>query len=555
MEQPDPNPEQELDPNAPVPEPEDNQEPEGEPNGEEEPTDEPEGEPTQQPQASQKPKKLSPFDIAKERWRQDAEGIEETTLESGVRFFNNVKNGLQPIPTNPDVRPQAEVFAMVQRFEGTTYPDYYGKLAGKPVNDTFKEMGKLRDVSYYTWPMIEFLIDRFSEAEARESFDFSVDGDTPEIRKRSAMAKWEKTNHRIIDEGGLTVFRVESKDESRVLGLLQHILVGQYGGAKWCITYLDSSNMYNTYRNRRSYYFVLDKNKSENDQYYISVLQPVDPRNSNYSYEAPYVITPRPNGDQSGKSWEDIVAIWPGLRGKENIVRFFGETGKERAEKELRHINFNKSDNRNYFGYQSPQLQFAWVDNNNLINDPDAFLMMRRELQTEYVRRVTLENYKSRFTCSDTNKTFGMLDVLTKNDKSTLNQRMKEIGLPDGINAIKAAILRVNLNQSFKDINNPNIMMFEDKYNAGKFGVLDLSTLTWVKDLTYVKGRAVTLFDPEKRTVFVVRSYTSLNGDDYYYLVLPKENLVSKDKEKLKGTYLDGKEGDEFMKKYKRLGE
>jgi hypothetical protein len=63
------------------------------------------------------------------------------------------------------------------------------------------------------------------------------------------------------------------------------------------------------------------------------------------------------------------------------------------------------------------------------------------------------------------------------------------------------------------------------------------------------------LFDPEKRTVFVVRSYTSLNGDDYYYLVLPKENLVSKDKEKLKGTYLDGKEGDEFMKKYKRLGE
>jgi len=551
MEQPDPNPEQELDPNAPVAGPEDNQEPEGE----EEPTDEPEGEPTQQTQVTQKPKKLSPFDLAKEKWKQDAEGIEEATLESGVRFFNNVKTGLHPLPTNPEQRPQPDVFAMSQRFSNSQYPEYYGKLAGKPINDTFKDVSKLRDIGHYTWPMIEFLIDRFSEAEARESFDFSVNGDTPEIRKASAMAKWSKTNHKIVDEGGLTVFRVESKDEARVLGLLQHILVGQYGGNKWCITYLDSSNMYNNYRSRRSYYFVLDRNKSENDQYYISVLQPVDTRNSSYNYEAPYVITPRPNGDQTGKSWDDIVAIWPGLRGKENIIRFFGETNREKSEKELRHINFNKSDRNNYFGYQSPQLQYSWIENNNLINDPDAFLMMRRELQTEYASRVTLENYKTKFTCSDSRRPFGMIDVLSKSDKNTLHQKVKEIGIPDGILAVKAAILKVNLNQSFKDINNPNIMMFEDKFSNGKFGVLDLSTLDWIKELNYTKGRAVTMFDPEKRTIFVVRSYVSLNGEDYFYLILPKENLVSKDKEKLKGTYLDGKEGDEYIKNYKKLGE
>ncbi len=133
--------------------------------------------------------------------------------------------------------------------------------------------------------------------------------------------------------------------------------------------------------------------------------------------------------------------------------------------------------------------------------------------------------------------------------------KVKEIGIPDGILAVKAAILKVNLNQSFKDINNPNIMIFEDKYNNGKFGVLDLSTLDWIKELNYTKGRAITMFDPEKRTIFVVRSYVSLNGDDYFYLVLPKENLVSKDKEKLRGVYLDGPEGDEYIKKYKRLGE
>jgi hypothetical protein len=97
--------------------------------------------------------------------------------------------------------------------------------------------------------------------------------------------------------------------------------------------------------------------------------------------------------------------------------------------------------------------------------------------------------------------------------------------------------------------------MFDDKFSNGKFGVLDLSTLDWIKELNYTKGRAVTMFDPEKRTIFVVRSYVSLNGEDYFYLILPKENLVSKDKEKLKGTYLDGKEGDEYIKNYKKLGE
>jgi hypothetical protein len=555
MEQPDPNPEQELDPNAPVPGPEDNEEPDSE----EEPTDEPEGDPTQEPegtsQVKQKVKKQSPFDIAKERWQQEVPGIESNALEGGITFFNNIKTNLQPLPTSPDQRAQPDVYAMSQRFANAEYPEYFGKLAGNRISDTFKDVSKLRDIGHYTWAMIEFLVDRASEADARESYDFSIEGDTPEIRKQSAMAKWEKSGNKIIDENGLVVFRVQSKDESKMLGLLQHILVGQYGGMKWCITYLDSSNYYNNYRPYRSYYFVMDKNKSENDPNYISVLQPIDTRYQYYSDYGPYVITPRPNGDQTKKTWEDVVAIWPELRGKENLIKFFGETNRERAEKELKHINFNKNDQRNYFGYQSPNLQFNWIDNNNLINDPEAFLMMRKELQTEYVRRVTLDNYKTRFTCSNTNKPFGMLDALSKNDKRLLDVRLKENGIKAGINAVKASILKVNLNQSFKDINNPNIMLFEDRYSNGKFGVIDLSTMDWLKELNYTKGRAITMFDPEKRTIFVVRSYVSLNGDDYFYLILPKENLVSKDKEKLSGIYLDGPEGDEYIKKYKRLGE
>lgn len=548
LEQPDPvadeNP-QDGDPQV------DNQQQDNEPDTDG--VDEPEQDETDPNQAPQnkpkKEKKLTPFEVQKTLWRQEIPGIEEGALESGIQFFNRVKTGLQPISAEQGRRNQPEVLAASLRFEHSEYPDFYGNLSGKKISDTFKDVNKLRDIKYYTWEVIEFLMDRFSEAEARENFDFSIEGDTPDIRMQSALAKWNKNQNKIIDENGLIVFRAQSKDEARLLGLIQSILVGQYGGAPWCACRLGEDSMYNNYRNRRSYYFVMDKNKDQSDKYFISVLQPIDKNSSSYSYEGPYVITPRPNGDQTGKSWEDVVSIYPGLRGKENLIVFFGETNKEKVDKSLSHINFNKNDQRNYFGYQTPQLQFEWIDSNRLINDPEAFLLLRKEHQTEYVRRVSLEDYKNRFKSNNSQKPFAMLDVLSKNDAKTLHQRMKEIRIPDGIFAIKAAILRIQYDNSFVDIDNPNIMLFQDKLRKGVFGVLNLNELSWVKPLDYIRGRSSMYFNPETKQPFVMRTYVNATGDDYFYLQLPKENLLAKDRENMKGRYLTAEQGNELVKK------
>lgn len=532
--------------------PQDNQEPNLDPQADNEPEGDdevvqPDGQEPQSQQPDNKPKKekkLNPFEQQKLLWSQEVPGIESATLDSGVQFFNRIKTGLQPLSEDPQRRNQPEIVAANVRFENSVYPNFYGTISGKQVSDTFKDINKLRDIRYYTWELIEFLMDRFSEEEARENYDFSIEGDTPEIRKRSAMAKWDKTQNKIIDENGIVVFRVQSKDEARMLGLLQHILVGQYGGNMWCATYLGDNNMYNNYRNRRSYYFVMDKNKQEDDRYFVSVLQPV----KQGSDEGPYVITPRPNGDQRNKSWEDIISIYPSLRGKQNLIVYFGETNKEKVDKELRNINFDKNDRSNYFGYQSPQLQFSWIDSNRLINDPEAFLMLRKEHQTEYVRRLSLEDYKNRFKCNDTQRPFGMLDVISNQDKKLLNARMNEIGIKDGIFAIKAAILRLQYNVSFSDIEDPNIMLFQDKHRRGVFGVLNLSNLSWIKELNYIKGRTQLIVNRETKRPSVIVTYTQLNGDDHFYLQLPKENLVSKENEKLKGKYLSSEQGAELLR-------
>ncbi len=64
-----------------------------------------------------KEKKLTPFELQKNLWRQEVPGIEEGTLEAGVEFFNRVKTGLQPISTDQQRRNQPEILAASLRFE------------------------------------------------------------------------------------------------------------------------------------------------------------------------------------------------------------------------------------------------------------------------------------------------------------------------------------------------------------------------------------------------------------------------------------------------------
>ena len=504
---------------------------------------------TQQP-VVKKQKPLSPIEKVKIKWLSENPHLNDFMMDEIIESFNGRKNNLRPyIDPNsaPNVRNMAEIYSLKQRF-----PEF-------PAED----VQKLKDIQTYTWEQIEFLMDRFNTTEAAAEVDFSIDGDTPDDRKRSALQKWENSYNKLIDENNIVVYKIEGKDESIALGRLQHILVEKYGGSRWCVTIPpgQGSNLYTGYRDRRSFYFVMDKNKSEDDPYYISAVQVIDM--SKNSYEGPFVITPRPNGDKTGKSWEDIIAIWPGLQNKENMFRIIPLSKKEQFDGVLDKIRFYPNPQNppaaNDFAIQSRAIQEMYVDSpNRVINDPRSFMTLSEDLQKKYVATTTLDNYKTKYKNLDESKPFGMLDALGSKNLRFLDAMMKsQLGIKDGVLAVKASILKLNYKISFGDSQNDSIKMFISKIGQ-KYGVMDLDTIEWIKPLSYIRTKAETYFTPEDRKLFVLQRYTNEDGSDYFYWLFPKENLTSRDKSSsshLKGRFLTKEEGNNVAKTYKKLSE
>jgi hypothetical protein len=505
---------------------------------------------TQQP-VVKKQKPLSPVEKVKIKWLSENPHLNDFMMDGIIESFNGRKNNLRALvdPNSaPTVRNMAEIYALKQRF-----PDF-------PAED----VQKLKDIQTYTWEQIEFLMDRFNTTEAAAEVDFSIDGDTPDDRKRSALQKWDNSYNKLIDENNIVVYKIEGKDEAIALGRLQHILVEKYGGSRWCVTLPPGSggnNLYTGYRDRRSFYFVLDKNKSEDDVNYISALQVVDM--SKNSYEGPFVVTPRPNGDQMGKSWENVVAIWPALQGKENMFRIIPLSKKEQFDGVLDRIRFYPNPQNppaaNDFAIQSRAVQEMYVDSpNRIINDPRSFMTLSEDLQKKYVATTTLDNYKSKYKNLDESKPFGMLEALGSKNLRFLDAMMKsQLGIKDGVLAVKASILRLNYTISYGDSQNDSIKMFISKIGQ-KYGIMDLDTIEWVKPLNYIRTKAETYFTPEDRKLYVLQRYTNEDGSDYFYWLFPKENLTSRDKSSsshLKGKFLTKEEGDNIPNSYRKLGE
>lgn len=521
---------------------------EQEPQDGEQPVD---NEPQTQEPVVKKQKPLSPVEKVKIKWLSENPHLNDFMMDGIIESFNNRKNNLRVYidpNSGPTVRNMAEIYALKQRF-----PDF-------PAED----IQKLKDVQTYTWEQIEFLMDRFNTTEAAAEVDFSIEGDTPEDRKISAIQKWEKEYNKLIDENGIVVHKIEGKDEAIALGRLQHILVDKYGGSRWCVTLPPGSggnNLYTGYRDRRSFYFVMDKNKPENDTYYISALQVVDMTKN--QYEGPFVVTPRPNGDQMGKSWEDVVGIFPALQGKENMFRIIPKSKKEQFDGVLDTIRFYPNPQNppaaNDFAIQSRAIQEMYVDSpNRVINDPRSFMTLSEDLQKKYVANTTLDNYKSKYKNLDDSKPFGMLDALGSKNLRFLDAMMKsQLGIKDGVLAVKTSILKLNYNTSYGDSQNDSIKMFISKVGQ-KYGIMDLNTIEWIKPLNYLRTKAETYFTPEDRKLYILQRYTNEDGSDYFYWLFPKENLTSRDKSSsshLRGKFLTKEEGDNIPNTFRKLGE
>ena len=505
-----------------------------------------------------KPKPLKPMEVVINRWMEESHGLDEAEIRNAIDFFKVRRDSLKPYVDPEQARIQnyrnsPEVVELKRNFP--TFPAENGV--------------RLKDIQNYTWVQLEFLIDRFNGNIARELIDFRIEGDTPELREQSALSKWTRQSNRIVNKNGVIVYRVTSQDESIALGNIQHILTSRYGGNPWCITSIGST-MYNSYRNRRAYYFIMDTNKPEDSEYRVSVIQPIDHNiKDSWDREGPFVISVCPNyGDRIKKTWEDIVSIWPELDGESEKFRFFGRTAKEIDGVQIGQINFRGNPAENPWDFEgrdvTTDLKFRFINNpNNIIPSLHYFESLSDRLLHAYIQNLNLDTYHLKFVSNDPRSPYGILDYIQKSRpteyKFLNNEVLKnQLGLTLGVGGLKVKMMKLSYDPSFIDLSK-NIKQLVDK-NTGKYGIVSTDSLDFIKVMGYMYTSSKMLVKMERdengktnRIVLNMYRYVlsaELGGDDYYYWLVPYINILPTSKHKpnyYKGTFYDSSEGDQIL--------
>ena len=472
---------------------------------------------------------------AKMKWAQEVPGLDLQTMDQAITWFDRNKSGLITLPTegdletDPAIRVMPEVYMLHVRF-----PDF-------PVFD----LGRLRDILSYTWEQLQYLIDRFNATITQPATIVGEDKTegSNEEKREYYFNRWRTQPTKIIDEGDFIAHKVECVAESINLGKFQHWINTKYDpnvANNWCITRpLDAGNLYGNYRSYRSYYFVYDGSKEENDNFYVSVLQPNKP---NAVPTAPadyrYTITKRKNqnDDLTNLNWGQVVNIWPKLADKQHMFKFFGVTRKEDISAVLDVIQFKSTGDTGYdmardFIHQDKDIKLAYVmDPNRKINSIRAFKSLNIKLQKAYITATTKDNFETRFITKDSSDPFAILKYITKTNLKTLDSVSGILQLKGGVKAIKNGIITSEYVESFGDYKYDNLRLYESKKRAGVFGILNLDTQMWALPVKYIKQTPQTYYKAgadESTNKFLVYPYSAEDGDAFY-VIMPYRHLSQK---------------------------
>lgn len=518
-----------------------------------------------------KPKKekpLSEIQKLKLRWKEENPGLTEQGMNDTIDFFNRRKNGMIEYKTPGTVNPTTgrrhvnlpEIAALANRF-----PE---------MRNILSDHSKIRDIQNYSWEQIEYYMDRVSTQQVNVEMDIKIEGDTPELQKASAYKVWENARNKIINENGLIVIRVESKPESIALGYLQHILNNEeterekqrtgkgyvHVNNNWCITHGagEGTNMYYDYRDRRAYYFIMDKNRPESDLYYLSVLQPI--RSGYRIGEYPYVITLRSNrGERLGLEWREVVEVWPGLQGKQDLIKYFPTTRKEIDDISIDQINFkeNTKDHPNPYDFaiQDLNIQQRYIESNRYITNTRCFDVLPLAEKKLYIAKAKIEgnDYKKRFRCDNPSDPLGILNLIQDSpgglygflDRAILKDRLK---LPSGVHGLKVGIVNIEFKVLYSTIDEKYTLFQQRTDNL--IGVMDINTLDMLKPMSFIHSKTQMVFDSQLNKPYLMYRYTEqLPGQDYFYFLIPLENLTGDKKalQYMKGYYYDKDEGNKLF--------
>jgi hypothetical protein len=378
------------------------------------------------------------------------------------------------------------------------------------------------------------------ENEYKKIFNQNGVQKTPE-KIEASQEMWKDTSTALINEDGFRVYEIFSQDQSIRMGYYYHTLhlknfIKKYTenrsterlNSPWCVTWRGQSvaeymkdengknigaplfshygNMYRNYRTNhdRTFYFVIDESRPEEDRYHMSALQVT----SNFRY----ILTSMMNDGDLNKSWEEIIEIYPKLSEHKDKIKPRQMSDNEVSEMSITDRINEDPNSQNAFFRQNNQIKELYIDDNKTLKNPMSWRAMGKELRVKYVDLATTADITQRFSTEEFLK-----EVLnTEGFKNKLNRKLKILGINGGLSYLVANIMK-GYKQARISLDNQSVVLFTNSKSQNdqlaKYGLFDSEKFEWVTkngityDLSYYEFD-VSIWMDENDNGYVVETFT-----------------------------------------------
>jgi hypothetical protein len=440
---------------------------------------------------------------------------DKTETELLLTSFFEIKNRL--VPTLP------EVITFMNR-----YPNF--------------NSNGLKDIKNYTIEQTRFIVSEFVDinlGQQDETPEIFRGRNLPPTDERIDVSKslWYNDNKNlIVNEGDFRIYKINNRKDAIIFGYYNGEIrkkepySKQPNNMQWCITrHVESSNLYASYRNRRTFYFVIDESKhpSKNpdvkqSQYYISVLQYSTDSQTNYRLTS--ILN---DGSDPVMDENQLYTIYPKLRGNLDKIVRVNYSQEELGEiiDELDRVDENPN-NQFEFAKMSKNIKKRYIDSGKTLSRSRSWETMDSGLKQSYIDITTRENVFERFSSNEL-----IMKIKSKtSDLNSLDRRLKILNFENGI---KVLLVKIFQDGYFPDqrrsILNENISLYQSRVTK-KYGLFNKSQADWatLNGVVYTDEYRYTddeTFSDENGNYYLVEVYTKSGTPDNssFYCIFPTD--------------------------------
>ena len=408
----------------------------------------------------------------------------------------------------------------------------------------------LKDITKYTFEQILALLHEYDEEgtnqESEESvFSGSDKKATPE-RIQASKDLWNGEEYKVVDEGDLRVYAIPDQRVSMNFGYYEQYIARKQGGEQWCVTGRGSSdsrsNMWGSYRNRRTFYFVIDDTKDENNKHHVGALQKTEGDS-----QTGFRLTNARNDGDHALTWEDIVTIYPKLAEHRDLIVTikYDEEGELENKDIVNRINETEGGKLE-FRRMPRSYKKAYIERGSVISKARSWESMDRTLRNLYILTTTDRNALDRF------QTFELMSEIKQvgNEFNLLNNRLKQVGL-DGVSKIYENLMKTEFDVARTSIDNNTIKMYKSR-RTHKMGLYNGQQASWVNSngVTFEPHYSesdTSLYVDDEGNMYVVETFTRGGQPDNtsFYCVYP----IVETNELASGHFIDAQMFEQLQSK------